>query len=661
MSSKWLAALNALGDLSGERNSVKAATQNFRWRYFELVKSPSEGEDEEIYTDVQRRIEGKMLNIKNNYSTDNIQEMNTIIQSKIERLRNAAYLQEKQLFEDITKGKNILANYETLTNKSKELIKGRVHQLDEHNMGNPLDNSITFWTNYVYFQDFQKQHIRDFTPKQAYSLALSSENINKYLYKEGMEEIFSRHLALAGNDKALSQLSDKISIEAINVLDQEYSNWAALQSDDAIREALLEAMSSILSDYTVIRNGKRIFKGIKRGGIRIKDSSASYFSSQVRDRLSEELQKIEDNYNKQHPGGEIDLTVDLKNKSGKTFFLVYPQSNAKTQTRISQYQSSLAGDDFDGRILATIQALSDAIQEMWNNKEGQSEEKNKQLSLKGIGYLMTNDDFYQNALQYSQSKELQQYIFTAAKTLEQKKSFKSINANQYIAGILGELSGSLHFSQVASEAVKMTGSTQSLSGTGGSPNDLIAQFGDFRTGINVKRWMSYDNMLPLYTDSKSISIYSRTMQKYVGTADQWLLKFIHANEGFFPTDGQALAEKISQVIIGKNISNFLRVSDAYKRTATNYFYLINNVIYPLSYIYDCVLVLMDKETKGSLYDLFFQDNFKNIPVKTYNTLSNARRYWNEDNYRLNKAKNGGGDQRVRFKGLNVNLVSFNLF
>jgi len=95
MSSKWLAALNALGDLSGERNSVKAATQNFRWRYFELVKSPSEGEDEEIYTDVQRRIEGKMLNIKNNYSTDNIQEMNTIIQSKIERLRNAAYLQEK--------------------------------------------------------------------------------------------------------------------------------------------------------------------------------------------------------------------------------------------------------------------------------------------------------------------------------------------------------------------------------------------------------------------------------------------------------------------------------------------------------------------------------------------------------------------------------------
>jgi len=43
-----------------------------------------------------------------------------------------------------------------------------------------------------------------------------------------MEEIFSRHLALAGNEKALNQLSDKISIEAINVLDQEYSNWVAL-------------------------------------------------------------------------------------------------------------------------------------------------------------------------------------------------------------------------------------------------------------------------------------------------------------------------------------------------------------------------------------------------------------------------------------------------
>ena len=151
------------------------------------------------------------------------------------------------------------------------------------------------------------------------------------------------------------------------------------------------------------------------------------------------------------------------------------------------------------------------------------------------------------------------------------------------------------------------------------------------------------------------------MDKYLSKEDSNILRFITSNSGYF--DSKKIIERIGITIAGLHLSQFYRAVDFTTGSALNVFYELNNVIYPLTYIYQTVINELEKAKKDinmSLLDIKLIGKKENKPPM-YENVGEAREKWKDNDWRSATRKGRELDMKIKTNGLKVNLVNLNLF
>jgi hypothetical protein len=72
----------------------------------------------------------------------------------------------------------------------------------------------------------------------------------------------------------------------------------------------------------------------------------------------------------------------------------------------------------------------------------------------------------------------------------------------------------------------------------------------------------------------------------LGAEDMQKLRFILENEGYFKNIDITV---IGDRIVRKHLPELLKIHSYDSKSKDNLFFLIDNIVYPTSYIYDCAL------------------------------------------------------------------------
>lgn len=548
---------------------------------------------------------------------------------------------------------------------------------------------------------------------------LSSAEIYKLLQKNTQQSFFSRTSALKGTE--FEKLGDRLSWDALEKLtedmnqavlgetsqyfkfDQTLDNFMQ-QAANSLRDIIYKAFLESMGTYYNIQKGNIGINTRRLNKIK-KLPSAMAVSSHIRTKIGNAIddwidENITDEAMKRSFGKSFSMSIynndelyfvatsikynrsDFVEKSIQTLAELKEKSHTTTQQEFSRYMS----ENKKAQIVimdAIFSELARTIREM----------NNRTLDLKSLGTLTVQDfiqrcyvgeqrcfltiqDFYNGAAAVSSlgKNGLQSFFSSTHYNENLWKMFNIANNNQYISGFLGELSALYDIGQILGKG-RITGSYNTVLGQGDlkhsggeSVNDLRYNIQNGKKdakgrqrstaiGANVKHYISSDTSLTLYPSKNEagLSIFSSGMIKYLGQDDTDILRFVAENSKYF--NSIQTIENISTTIANYHLPEFYRAFDRARGTVTNAFYELNNVIYPLSYIYDCVLKrieeisLLEVKTVGSL-----QNN-----VTEYPNLAIAREKWKDSDWHLRNKQIGSVNTTIKTTGLKINLVQLNLF
>lgn len=293
--------------------------------------------------------------------------------------------------------------------------------------------------------------------------------------------------------------------------------------------------------------------------------------------------------------------------------------------------------------------------------------------VQGHKCFKSKEDFY-NVVTSRLLKDKKIY-FTSYKYLPHLyQSFKASNSNSYVSGFLGELGALYGANQIFKKMDRMTGGNNVFAGFdeggthakyGESVNDLSYNLKEIerKIGINVKHYATKsDGELTLYpgkTDS-GLSIFKTAANKYLGTEDANIARFVLENSSYFNDDIEKMGAIVER-IASYHVPEFYRAFDNARYTLVNIFYVINNVYYPLSYIYTCALDQL-REITSDLSNLLevTTERVGGGSEPYYDNLLEAREKWRQDDWRLGPHRKGYYDAYIKTTGLKINLMQLNL-
>lgn len=298
-------------------------------------------------------------------------------------------------------------------------------------------------------------------------------------------------------------------------------------------------------------------------------------------------------------------------------------------------------------------------------------------------YFISQKDFYNKARYFTKlAKDAIQIFFGKGHGISSLwKSFKVANSNAFLSGLFGEISALGDINRIFKRYGFMTGAYSSMLGYGDTAHMAGQAVNDIRNtyqtgevdkkgrkkgksiGANVKHYIGAKDTLVLYPSKNNdgLSIYSSGMDKYLSKEDSNILRFITSNSGYF--DSKKIIERIGITIAGLHLSQFYRAVDFTTGSALNVFYELNNVIYPLTYIYQTVINELEKAKKDinmSLLDIKLIGKKENKPPM-YENVGEAREKWKDNDWRIATRKGRELDMKIKTNGLKVNLVNLNLF
>ena len=650
-----------------------------RWKYFALINHPKEEQNDTSllerkawvsYKEVQEGIKNFVNSIEQGiFLGSQARYMASYMKEILTKLQKKAIDAEQSLFNSIVTNKNTPVNlsqvdYKTLVDESDNIAKqkSKVSKIG-------YENSIDFWTRVFYNRLDNNIPISE---KDAFAIIITSKDYYKHL-TQGMERqqsIFSRHGALRfGNlNEQADQITNKIDYDSLEILFNEYDKYLnnnMLTSDGEANNAIVNelrlAMEKVMGNY---------FKRDKTGQIdftqritKAKLQLATSVSKTIRANLEEKLKILKKQYG-------IDNTLSIKLANGEeTWF--YISSDYGAVNRLYEGKNKEL----------TKQALvKDIIRLMKENIET-LQVANTYLDLSGFkipfdSIIVKNisetglDGLKKGAINFINSGAIFSFLNRTYQRADYWKSFNIENTNQFLSGFLGELSANFLSENIESILKsRMTGSLfSSMKGKSESVNDLQLSIDQHhRKGINIKHYIiSATGSIDLYKNEVDFSIYDEGMtQKYLGARDTQLLRFIIENEGFF-SGGEKKIKTIETKIIASHFPEFLRIHDYDRNSSYNLFFMLNNIVYPTSYIYSCALAQLEqlKNNDQEISDLFATVSTKGGRNKKemYKDLATARENWIEEDHELRGFKSPTGrDLFVKTKGLKVNLVNLTLF
>lgn len=123
-------------------------------------------------------------------------------------------------------------------------------------------------------------------------------------------------------------------------------------------------------------------------------------------------------------------------------------------------------------------------------------------------------------------------------------------------------------------------------------------------GLNIKHYVSDFNSdsIEIYKSKKGISIYNDYIRRYIPEDDIKLIRFVDMNYNLFSRNKSIQSYKGNiQKISCNYLDNFIRITSAAKENFKNYFFVINNMYIPTSYIYKTIV---DYLKNNQLKDMF---------------------------------------------------------
>jgi hypothetical protein len=228
----------------------------------------------------------------------------------------------------------------------------------------------------------------------------------------------------------------------------------------------------------------------------------------------------------------------------------------------------------------------------------QTNEKLKQLNFK---------NFYDMAAAQCSGNKIMDLLFNSDSLIDSAyKSFLAADSNAFLSGLLGEISALFNVNKIVEMKGQMSGANvfaaiRGHSSYGQSVNDLKYQYKfkqdkkrkQMSFGVNVKRYASSKNEIEIYKSENGISVFKDVIGKYLGYEDTLILRFMLENSQYFDEKD---IEPIGTRIAYKHLPEFYRVYDHDRHSAMNLFYMLNNVCYPVSYICDCIIEKLEKES-----------------------------------------------------------------
>lgn len=700
----WTVALNAI-------NFKKKEFRRGAFKYFALKDPPVEKRyDKEAgdfqrhdYLTVQETLRDAANNFTEEYQKRKLENRISGIKDYLEKKQDEAIKMETQIYQNTIQKElkeeipyAIFLNNTTLNEGgqkiTKDSLKDNIRKI----------STIELWTRAAYsllIPEGDKSFFENLSEKEKEQFAFFAYIKSKELYDQlratGEMAIFSRHKARKyGRDvlgmnidteKNIQQVIDK---ESLLVLDKAFDLYLDNQNDVMIKEYLRQVMNDALGVYLV---GKKELKEGKQ------NVSATQVSKLIRDRLSEAMVNIHKNF----PNIDQNLTIKLGEKDNYFLIVLDPTKNTsmnkfhklKLQEQM-RYLQTIAQDgdektfrEFlqeDKNALDLINKMIDLIGDIIDKKI-----QSRTLNLLGMGKFNIHNlqKFRKYALSFCEKVINDKNTIMAEGLISDLwASFNTNNSNAFVSGLLGELGALYSINKIFNKRGSMTGSTWgNMGGFGQNVNDLTySASGLFETdrqptegrkgirrnsketklGINVKHYVDHTgNQFTLYKSEKGISVNNNAIKKYLDSEEVQLLRFITANSGLFSA---SFIEQMAISAAYSNIPNFYRLQDRSKTSAINVLFEINNVVYPLSYIYSNALYQLNKAAEDSFQklNLFSADvENKEDSLYSFKDISEARKKWDDDSFRISTRRTRTSETTVRIytKGLNINLVSFGLF
>lgn len=709
----WIKALNQLD------------FKNYRYRYFTLKNPPTDKPRSSFetrhnkkanknYEDVQEAIQELADLLVSQQEGKIRKEMYSNVISLINEQKYESIEREQRLFSSLLKD-----TYEISETQSKELYNVLLENTivgNKNNSGFNNYNTITLdslrkmttieiWTrmsNNGFNLINENLNGLNLTEQEFGAAALSyicqSHDIYEELKSKRETQIFSRHLALKGTSNTID--GDKISQEALRTFASAFNNYC--------QEHLTPQISAILSN-TVYKTLSRWFtiektsSGYNLGEYKVKEERAPLATSVSTTLRSNVAQALRDMQNNPSLKGQVLPTeIRLMNKTDDVFFLVnirlredsqdfyavmrkiFLEETGSDLAKRTEFNQYLASHPEAKRFLIStfFSALKQGINRL---KTGNK----KELSLLSLGEFsiqsfisaqkneklrqLTIQDFYSLAAAQCSESRIMELLFNNGELIESAyKSFAAADSNAFLQGLLGEISALFSVNKIAQMKGQMSGANvfsaiRGHSSYGQSVNDLKYKYNfeedkkrkQMTFGVNVKRYASSKNEIEIYKSESGISVFRDAIGKYLGYQDTLIMRFMLENESYF--DKKDIRD-IGKRIAYKHIPEFYRVYDHDKHSSKNLFYIINNVCYPASYIYECILekLAIKDQAENELLTFSTRTVTPRIPSE-YKNYSQAISSYQDDEWKLQSKRYGSLDGSIKVNGLKINLVRLDLF
>lgn len=669
-----------------------------KYRYFKLTYPPQDPGLALFYVQAQRKISQEIeasINLLNNWNlterSGSQVELGKIA-VQLDVLATRSLEKEAEVFARILK-----ANNSTLNDG----------QYMDYYYKMTLSERVNFWTKYmlgIINFDNGGIDIENLSNRVAFSLIIGSENF--YEAVKGSTNIFTRHGLIddgtvvlnpyvkgskaAQNSVTFSQIIDKLDSVARSTINSD--------AESIITNAILEATMSYKEGKTMESK-----KGINITAIQSvrdyrKNSSAenqTYTAATFSQHLKEQIAAIMTANNINH--------YELKNDSGKVFLsislgeenLLYSTQKGKIKSTSEISNLLKYGTPSEIAAAATllanlsVEGFQAGIIKTFSSIPIDSKNGNYILNLLSLGKVEITKEVIQSlenkCLVYCSSD-----FFNFLKSQGWNavlKTFRAYNGNQYISGLCGELRAANAF-DIGGFKSQMTGSVYEREGfmDYNSVNDIVVRKKKSKSGyfgINVKHYISAGNDIRLYPASDYISLKGKAFQKYFSQEEIDLMKWVIDNHKFIGFSSGEWIEDLGYSLGFKNLSAFVRISehssnkDSLKNSVSNLFFLINNVLYPTSYVYEQIrmtleavdnqaLLSTDKNvsSKDRLFDVQ-ADLSDNGPPDKFETRPEAVQFYDKKAERyesLNRIEDViRGDLKIKFNGIKINLMTLNLF
>lgn len=493
---------------------------------------------------------------------------------------------------------------------------------------------------------------------------LKSNELYNALKSSGAGELLSRTVTM-GEKQTNAYIDEKVISRLSDIFGED--------------EQTSQIMSDILIDNKIIISQiQKIFqqdlKNLEQNSKNFEQSKlAKTYSAAARDKIRKILDKHNKEYSEQRIEGvivyrnqdeiKIDITSnpELSNISRTNTILTVFSSDA-SKGKNSWYLAFKNNKNSNKIIFTFAQLIFKALTNC------------SKFNVINVGTINLDDNMKQSMKRLLIPTKIRNFIETSHTTLD--NFFNPANSNAFLSGFLGEL-GNYYIIKGKQNNLdlKISGSAYEEIGNGNlksqSTADLTVGTGENAYGFNIKNYISKSNggTITLYQSDSGLDIFNDFIYKYFTIEEVTLARYLVLNAGQSNIKSEDVKMAIGSVAL-KNLPKFLRITNA-AGTITNLFFILNNICYPTSYIYN--ELIQDLQNAGRKKELkinnFFTFSQQDTELPIYeddkdviqdmkkDSNNNIMKQSLQDASFINKYKPNNSFY-IQFKGLKVNLMSY---